>query len=293
MIGFKGLTEEQLSPVIASILSADIFSAISEYRMLTKSDGENTMMDIVELTENVSKWLEEDVSFAERNTPRHCCAHCIGTCGVFNKRMEKGVWDKETNSFQGSTCRSFVDVDEFLPIGNFVELRQRLPSGEETFGWATTIHLEDGIFSILKEKKNARNGRVVGQSRKVLIADASKGRSLAIKNIRSGKHSLYQTGKIKSSLFVFGNKPIKGETYKEYFARGQEDYRNKRREIVAESFSMSYEDACNFIFENIDGTERVLWNGSSSPESFLGDFYGGISVWEKVEEIKKEKSIKR
>lgn len=294
MIEFNGLTEEQISPVISSVLGADMFSAISAYRKLTKKNGEETMLDMISLCDSISTWISEDEDFATRNMPRKCCANCVGRCGQYCAKMENGAWDRSENVFVGNDCISFEHVDDFLVDGGYVTLRHGVLGENDTmFNIEVTFQLEDGIFSILREKKNARNKSVKYSSKKAFIAPMSLGKNKLIKHIRRGLFTVYRRGKVNKTLFVFGQEPIEGETYSQYFSRAQAEYRRLYREATEQSLSMSYDEACRFIRENMVGTEADMWDYATSPEQFLCDFYGGISVWERAEEIKREQLTER
>lgn len=286
MIEFNGLSEEVISPVISNVLSANMFGAIAEYRRITRKSGEETMLDMISLCENISTWLLEDEEFASRNMPERCCANCLGQCGSYREQIAAGVWDRERNCFRGSDCSSFAPVNTFMVESGTISLRD--------FDYDTnTIHvlsfqLEDGVLSITREKKNGRNESIISSSRRIVVIDREHARQQIIKHVRNGVFEIYRKGRVTNSLFVFGQSPNEGETYSEYFARAQAAYRSKQQELVGETYAMSYDEACAFIESKISGSELALFRSSVSAEDFLNKLYGGISVWERVEEIKRE-----
>lgn len=289
MIEFNGLSEEVISPVISNVLSANMFAAIAEYRRITRKTGEETMLDMIALCENIATWLNEDEEFAMRNIPERCCANCLGECGSYHQQMEAGMWDREQNCFRGSTCSSFKPVSGFLTEPGVIEIRDvDYDENDNSVVKIVSFQVENGLFSITMEKQNGRNGSTLGSSKRILVIDMERARQCVIKRVRLGVGDIVKRGKVTNSLFVFGQMPEEGESYLQYFTRAQAAFRSRQKEVISETYSMSYDEACAFITERISGSELVAYRRSDSMEDYLNKFYMGMSVWERVEEIKRE-----
>ena len=284
----KKLTEEQLSQVISYLIGGEKFKAIAAYRELDKeSTSEELLMKVIDVGKLIASKMN-DKDFMMKHLPSICCLNCTGHCGKWKQNTKNGGYNSSSCCFEGADCQSFVSAVDFAKDKKCRDII--LTKGQSSANSTRNdikIHIEDKICSITFAVVNTRNGSVKKRKR-VLFCGRENALMHAIKNVRSG-FGIKQNTESEKILTIKGKQPnAKDKSYSDYFNRCQSEIREANKKVENTVYAMDYETACREFVNICSETEKsIIASMGGNVKRYLNDFYPGQSVWQVVENIKK------
>jgi hypothetical protein len=287
---YRNFTEEQMSAVISSLIGGEKFRAISAYRDLDKeSSSEDVIMRVIEVASKVSEWLQNP-EFALKHIPSACCLNCTGLCGRWKEKTKNGGFNKESCKFEGVGCYDFSSVEDFLKNNKENQIAFIKHKDESKYEYEMVkIKVEEKISSISHEVFNYRQKRLVKSKKKILLVDNENILNHAISLIRKG-YQIYSNETVPVTLTIAGKSPTKKDkNYREYFQRCQKEIRDNNKKIEKQVYELSYEDACTEFLNLATPSEKsIVASLGGNVKNYITMFYPGQSVWQVVEQLKKQ-----
>lgn len=281
-------TEEQISPVIAYLLSGDKFEALLKFKEISKLDGVDCITGVIEIAKKYSEKFKDE-EFLLKHIPEKCCKNCSG-CPLYCTAKKDNFFDKSTFKFYGASCGKFMPIPEYKSYSKNAKIIIKRSVAENKY-IDETIIIDNDIVKISRVVRFKGSQEAAGKMiKKHYVVNLDKFLDGIIKKKRTSVFSVNQE-KSDEILHVFHKKVKKGEKYNDYINRVMKDIRKKSNEINEKVNNMSFEETLQYIFDNIltDTAKSIVSSTySGNLYDFVKDFYPMQNPWEICLEHMKE-----